>query len=203
MVAEAVKQEIDHPYRKKPVAFQVSPDTEQVVYSSYSWRVPESFANPIPLSQIRDWDTGLYRIPIAGWRRSVYEAAAFDSGPELRVAQILDRSPTVARWVRNDPPRLRIATPIGFYEPDFVVLRITPAGQVFTIIEVKRGDLWTPQESDPRVKARAATAWCDAVSSAGSTKWEHWVILDADTSAASSLEDLEQMRVDVPGSESR
>lgn len=195
-VAEVLKEEIDRPYRKKDTTFEILPESDAVVFGPYEWRVPESFTTPKPIRHIAEWDSSMQRLPIGGWRCCAYDAAAFDTSPEYRVARILDDAADVDWWVRNDPPRLRIATPIGFYEPDFVVARRVGGDLVLTIIEVKRGDLWRPPDSDPRVKATAANAWCDAVNRAGvGPRWGHWVVLDSDVASANSVADLEKLRI--------
>ena len=66
------------------------------------------------------------------------------------------------------------------------------------ILEVKRADFWHPEDSDARVKARAADAWCKAVNSSGKEgTWEHWVVLDVDVGESNSLQDLKRIRVNA------
>ena len=138
------------------------------------------------------WNTSMFRRLIGGWRQCTHSAVAFDAGGELGLAQLLDKAASVAWWSRNDPPRLRIPTPIGFYEPDFVVgFKGEPARHL--LLECKRADFWKPPESDARVKARAADAWAVAVGRPAD-RWEHWVVLDADVPHCQVLDDLERIR---------
>jgi superfamily II DNA or RNA helicase len=197
LIADILKDEIDRPYRAKPTAFRLNGVSRQVGFAAYGAQVPVSFAEPSLDGRTVTWTPSLLRLPIGGWQRCVYDLAVFDSSQECKVAQILDRDSAVQWWVRNDPPRVKIATPIGNYEPDFVGCIHTAGGQtLYVMIEVKRSDYWTPVDSDARVKARAANAWCAALHDAGARpSWEHWVVLDADVSRAESLADLKTLRV--------
>jgi len=196
LVAEVLKEEVDKPYRRKEAIFKVKGNATMVEFGSFMWKVPAVFEAPIPFREISTWAPNLYRLPISGWKRCVHDAAAFDSDGEYRVAWILDHSPDVEWWVRNDPPRLRIPTPIGNYEPDFVATLRINGKEATTIIEVKGGIFWAPDDSDPRLKARSADLWCNAVngSDAGSF-WQHWVVLDSDVRKAINITDLADVRV--------
>jgi hypothetical protein len=198
-VAEVIKEQIDRPYRKKESIFEITDRENIVEFSAFDFKVPESFESPPPVRAITKWDSTLTRIPISGWKRCTHKAAAFDVEPEFLLAIILDSAAEVEWWARNDPPQLKIATPIGNYEPDFVASCRLGKNDVHLIIEAKRGDFWQPADSDPRVKAQSADAWCDAVNRAsGKTKWAHWVVLDIDIPDAHSLKDLERIRVNLP-----
>lgn len=195
-VAELVKEAIDGPYRRKEPSFTLRSRGQPVAFGEFKWRVPEDWADPIQLCKIKEWDSVLSRLPIAGWRRCAYESAAFDTQPEFDLARILDASAKVVWWHRNDPARLRISTPIGNYEPDFLCSVRREKREMHAIVEVKQSGLWSPSDSDPRVKARSADAWCDAVNSAeGEVTWEHIVVLDKDVGDAASLEDLKRVAV--------
>jgi len=203
-VAEVIKDEIDRPYRKKEATFDVLAERDTVQFGAFPWRVPASFVASLDVSGLAGWDSGYYRLPVTGWKRCVHEAAAFDTGAEFLLARILDHDRDIEWWIRNDPPRLRIPTPIGYYEPDFLVRRVTNGGPVLTIIEVKGADFWEPPDSDPRVKARATGGWCEAVNRAGrEDRWEYWVVLDADVERASSVEDLRRFRVNDEGAQAQ
>jgi superfamily II DNA or RNA helicase len=200
LIAEAIKEEIDQPYRRKTAAFEAIPPAERIDFGDYSWRVPETFGDAVPRRSPPWWDPTLRRIPISGWKRCVHEAVAFESLPEYQVAEVLDSASEVEWWVRNDPPRLRIPTPIGYFEPDFVAFRCKDGRRSLIVIEVKRVDLWDGPESDARVKSRATTGWCAAINGMKSEEyWLHWVILDVDAQNAHTIDDLERLRVqDAP-----
>jgi len=67
--------------------------------------------------------TTLRRVPIGGWKRCVHQAASFESRGEFKAACLLDATDNLDWWLRNDPPLLRIPTPVGYFEPDFVYRR--------------------------------------------------------------------------------
>ena len=194
-VATVMIDEIDGPYRKKGTVFELGEDVDKLSFGDYEWRVPPSCDSPKELKNVKDWDTSLFRIPIKGWKRCIYEGTAFDTAPEFQLAKVLDNAAIVDWWVRNDPPKLKIATPIGNYEPDFIIVRNIGGKKIITIIEVKRGDFWTPIDSNARVKARATDAWCEAQNRAGSIGWAHWVVLDTDVPTIKTVEEIERIRV--------
>ncbi len=194
-VSEVIKEQIDTPYRKREIVYQPRDATDELRFGDFKWRVPEDSAASVGKPK-HGWVPGLRRIPISGWKNCVHEAVPFDSSAEFKVAQILDLSASASWWVRNDPARLRIPTPIGMYEPDFCVGVRTKGKSRIIVLEIKRGDLWMPQDSDPRVKARAAEAWCEAVNHGVSdATWEHWIVLDHDLENAQTIDDLEKVRI--------
>ena len=133
----------------------------------------------------------LFRIPIRGWRKCVHEAAAFDSKGEYAAAVLLDDAAIITWWLRNDPPDLRIPTPIGFFEPDFVYCARQGGQQIFVVLEVKSDIFWDGEGSEARVKAGAACEWVRAMNEAGSDiRWDFAVVMDQDALKAPSLEAL-------------
>lgn len=191
-VAMGLMQQIDGPYRKLEPRYLSGEGARDVRFDDSPWLVPEDSLDPIPLSAGFRWASSCARIPISGWQRSVRRAVPFDVRPEFLVARILDRDDEVAWWARNDPVRLRIPTPVGFYEPDFV-LQFADGRRM--ILEVKGANYWRPPDSDPRVKARATDAWCQAVNARGGVaQWVHVVALDADIEQAATLHDLVSVR---------
>lgn len=195
LIAKAVEDEIDLPYRKKTVVVQLQGGHEEVSFRPYSWRVPESYTRPLSISERKEWLSSYSRLPIGRWKRCVHKAAAFDSKPEWIVAKILDASKSVKWWARNDPAQLRMSSPIGRFEPDFV-LCVDGFPQTLIVLEVKQDGLWTPEDSDARVKSRAAEAWCKGVTSAGGGQWEHWVLLEPDILESQSFLDLRNRRIE-------
>jgi superfamily II DNA or RNA helicase len=191
-VAEFLKEQIDRPYRKKDVRFNYSEQLTTVEFKDFTWKAVKGEEVPLIKKQIAEWNPAMCRRLIKGWHKSVHEAVAFDSGGEYEIAKILDASASVVWWARNDPPRMLIPTPIGNYEPDFVVAHKASPTQ-FLLVECKRADFWRPPDSDARVKTRAADAWCEAVEASGH-RWEHWLVLDADVSTCHVIDDLRRVR---------
>jgi hypothetical protein len=135
----------------------------------------------------------LYRIPIGGWKKCLHESAAFDGRGEYAAARILDRSRAVEWWLRNDPPLLRLPTPIGYFEPDFVYrAKSTDNQSVHGLLEIKAEIFWDGEGSDARVKSDAACRWIEAANSAASEgeKWEFAIVLDTDAIDTGSFEQL-------------
>lgn len=133
----------------------------------------------------------LYRIPIQGWKKCIHAAAAFESKGEYAAALLLDQSRDVTWWMRNDPAILRIPTPAGFLEPDFVYLRETGGKATQGLLEVKADVFWDGDGSEARVKARAACEWVRAVNLATPDHpWRFAVVLDEDAVRSRSIEEL-------------
>ena len=110
---------------------------------------------------------------IAGYSKSIFSKNVFDSKQEKWLADILDKDDEVLRWVRPPTGQMPIAYKGGNYNPDFVVE--TKAGK-FYLIEVKARDELEPISEDVQVKARAAEAWCSAMSKTAGKPWEYKLI---------------------------
>lgn len=134
----------------------------------------------------------LFRIPISGWRKCLHEAAAFEGRGEYAAAMILDNAAAVEWWFRNDPPILRLPTPIGYFEPDFMYRTRGGEGRGYGLLEVKASIFWNGEGSDPRIKSTAACRWVEAANAASpnAPRWEFAVVLDTDAIDAGSLEEL-------------
>ncbi len=194
VAGDLLSRQIDAAYRKTATTtFEAAkPSTlelrDQVMHVSDDWVAPREAGT-------FEWGPTAIRQPIVGWTRCTQEMANFDTRGEFHVATLADRA-NVDWWMRNDPAQLRIPTPIGFYGPDFVIKRSDADG--ILLLEIKRADLWESPDSDARIKASAADAYCAEVVSATSENWEHWVVLDEDAKAANSLEELFDLRINLP-----
>lgn len=135
-------------------------------------------------------DTFVRFQPCRGWRSALHDAYSFDSWPEAKLATLLDVADDVVWWVRNQPRRLQIATPAGVYNPDFVALLDTQPKRTLLILESKADDFWNPPESVPRLKARAAAAWCEAQPPELPTLWSYAVALESDIERVASWPEL-------------
>lgn len=194
VAGDLLSRQIDVAYRKTATTtFEATKSTsvallDQVIHLADDWVAPFEVAS-------LEWGPSAVRQPIVGWKRCTHEMANFDTRGEFHVAALADRA-NVHWWMRNDPAQLRVPTPIGFYGPDFVVKRSDPGG--ILLLEVKRAELWDSPDSDARIKAAAADAYCSEVALATSENWEHWVVLDEDAKAANSLEELFDLRINLP-----
>ncbi len=130
----------------------------------------------------------LFRVPINGWKRSVYEAVLFDSSPEYHAAKLLDNDKSVVWWFRNEPVKVRIPTPAGYLEPDFVYLVEQNGFQKMGLLEVKGEHLWNGPGSAPRIKAAGAVAWARAIREAQiEPVWEFHEVLGQDVVSSNTL----------------
>jgi hypothetical protein len=145
------------------------------------------------------------RVPYRGWSKSVHPVYTFDSSHEARVAAFLSAAPeTVVLWARNEPRVFAIPTPLGGYHPDFLVVIRGPQGvDEIRLIEVKDDTRWEDPESDSRLKAAAASAWCAAQTSASGTPWSIGVARCSDVDAVSSWVALEPRLVRVVAADVR
>lgn len=191
LAGDMLSQQIDAAYRKtasttfEAVGANVVPLNDQVLW------VPDTWSGPLDVAKLK-WSAAAVRQPVAGWQKCAHDAANFDTAGEFHVAGLIDMG-NVDWWMRNDPAQIRLATPIGFYGPDFVVSVDGTSGLI--LLEVKRADFWKSPESDARIKSKAADAYCSEVSSATDSSWQHWVVLDEDAKAARSFEELNDLRV--------
>lgn len=126
--------------------------------------------------------------PYAGWKSSVHPAYTFDSVHEALFARMLDQSDLVALWVRNQPRRLRIETPVGPYHPDFVVLLKEPYEGVW-LFEIKGDIYWEAPEGEARLKANATDAWCRVQTDTVERRWKYMVLLESEIERDSSLDE--------------
>ncbi len=193
-IAAIVAEEIDKRYRRIAATYEATPSRQTLLFGGYEWIVREGFSSPAASSTISAWQPATHRrIPIGGWTCCTAEAVAFDTSHEFLGARLIDRASSVAWWARNDPPQLVISTPIGRYAPDFVV-ELTDERRL--VLEIKQSDMWEAPQSDARVKARAAAAWCAAVTTAQADGgWSYWVVLDEDIHRATTLEALADLSV--------
>jgi hypothetical protein len=136
----------------------------------------------------------LRRVPIKGWHRCVHAAASFESAGEFKAACLLDSSASIEWWLRNDPPLVRIPTPAGNLEPDFVYRFKQGENTVMGALEVKGEVFWDGEGSIPRIKAAAACAWAEATrAGADDSRWEFSLVLEQDVLAARTFEELKQV----------
>lgn len=119
--------------------------------------------------------------------RTAFNLVTCHRGFEVGMSQFLDRAPDVAAFAKNAGPQaLRVdystrQGQIAFYTPDFLV-RLTDGSHL--LVETK-GRV----DRDVPLKARAATAWCQAV---GKAKWRYLYVPQEtfETFAGNSVEML-------------
>ncbi|MBX7135121.1 MAG: DEAD/DEAH box helicase family protein [Fimbriimonadaceae bacterium] len=185
-LAKYVADQIDQRLRKIDADLVVDTEVDETSICAYKCRVAEGFAGPIDKSELQ-WSPSCIRVPIKGWAKCVHAAARFDTEGEFLTAMVLDQSKSVDWWARNDPAVVRIPTPIGAFEPDFI-FRQTNGRHV--ALEIKGSVLWSPTDSDARVKSRAAVRWVEKLNGVSEGSWGYALVLDDDVRGVGSVEEL-------------
>jgi len=133
---------------------------EAVVSQGYAEVRPQSFARQSG-EQIRPFDkpvannADIPKMLFGGFKKCLYPEQKFDSDPERRFAELLEREVSVIKWFKPGKGVFKIRyTGDHDYEPDFVVETKTEK----LLCEPKRAD----QLQDPVVQAKATAAreWC-------------------------------------------
>lgn len=108
-----------------------------------------------------------------GIQKGVFEAAKFDSFPELLLARILEQDVTVVNWLRPSPQEFDITYNHGHrYVPDFVV----ETTDSIYLVEVKGEDKL--QDPDVIAKRKRAVQFCAAASCWGKVNgYKEWCYL--------------------------
>lgn len=138
------------------------------------------FRRPVtPASSIK-------RQVFGGFKKCCYSMQKFDSDPERRFAELLERDDTVEKWLKPGRTQFRIDFRSGeAYEPDFVV----ETKDRLLICEIKaKNELADLAVQD---KATAAAAWCKAASTHAATNsgkpWAYLLIPDDQVVGSASL----------------
>ncbi|MCK4223976.1 MAG: DEAD/DEAH box helicase family protein [candidate division Zixibacteria bacterium] len=132
---------------------------------------------------------------IGGYTRTIFSRNVFESKQEKWLADILDRDKEVLRWVRPPTGQMPIAYKGGNYNPDFIV---ESKSHRFFVLEVKARDEITHE--DVQTKARAAQAWCMAMSKATGKPWEYKLIPHDTIKSTGSFKGVISNAVAIPAS---
>lgn len=164
-----------------------------VTFPSYECLVAENFKTPLNKVDVV-WSPACVRVPIGGWNKCIHNSARFDTRGEFLTAVILDQSKAVEWWARNDPPRIKVPTPIGGFEPDFFYA--TADGDC-GVLEIKGDVLWSPEGSDARIKSEAAKNWVDSINAVNNAAvWKYALVIDDDILGKVALEELLKVAAD-------
>jgi superfamily II DNA or RNA helicase len=162
--------------RSRSAAYEETGDDSNLVFPGFSIQLqvpPGQFTKPeLQLSDVQAYSidcTFRQRYPYKGWRRGCHEAYTFDTSPEAKVAWLIDSHAGVQWWVRNQPRRFHVPTPLGNYHPDFLVYldQFRGLSPVLLLVEVKMDLLWESEDGESRLKASAAREWCRVQSAVG------------------------------------
>lgn len=135
--------------------------------------------------------------------RACYAQAKFDSDTERKMAELLERDPTVELWMKPGPNQFKIFDSEGHaYQPDFVVE--TKAERL--IIETKRkSDM---DDLEVRRKADAASLWCFIATDHhaklhGDKPWRYALVPDDAVQPNATLDGLLSQFVRAPDADLR
>lgn len=135
--------------------------------------------------------------------RACYAQAKFDSDTERKMAEILERDPTVELWMKPGPSQFKIFDAEGHaYQPDFVAETNTER----LIIETKRrSDM---DDLEVRRKADAASLWCFIATEHhakkhGEKPWRYALVADDAVQPNATLDGLLSQFVRSPDTDLR
>lgn len=147
----------------------------------------ETFSSPTriarsPESVDRQGGTFVKGRAYAGWKKSLFAQAWFDSSPERDMANVLEKEKSIQVWVRlhrNDLPILWSGAG-SHYNPDF--LAIDAAGG-YWIVEVKADSAMS--SDDVQEKRKAALLWVKTVNKAKTHgTWHYMLASESDMASA-------------------
>ena len=100
------------------------------------------------------------KLVFIGFKKSGHTEYKFHSKSELDFSRVLERDPSVEKWLRPAPQQFNISWGMEFrkYEPDFVV----ETKNAIYLVEVKASN--EVEDKDVKSKAEAAKKYCETVS---------------------------------------
>ena len=115
----------------------------------------------------------LKRFLFTGVTKGLFDAVAFDSGPERDLAVVMEDDKKVLKWLRPPLDQLPIFYRGRFYNVDFVVETATTK----FLLEIKARNALG--EGDVKEKAKSAIRWCEIASGVEQgKKWEYRLVPD-------------------------
>lgn len=120
-----------------------------------------------------DYTENIQSVLFEGVKRGVFNAAKFDSRPELVLARVLETGTDVQNWLRPAPQEFNITYNHGHnYEPDFVV----ETDDTIYLVEVKGEDKLN--NPDVIAKKRRGIHYCEVASRWGKANgYKQWKYL--------------------------
>ena len=113
------------------------------------------------------------RYLFTGVTKGLFDAVAFDSGPERDLAVVMEDDEKVLKWLRPPLDQLPIFYRGRFYNVDFVVETATTK----FLLEIKARNALG--EGDVKEKAKSAIRWCEVASGVEKgKKWEYRLVPD-------------------------
>ncbi|HSK72676.1 MAG TPA: RNA-binding domain-containing protein, partial [Pyrinomonadaceae bacterium] len=143
------------------------PTGEIIAWKTWSKSVPTGYVAP---NYKEAPDDNCRKCLLDGYEKTIYPIAEFDSKQEKWLADILERETKIKRWSRIPTGQMPIFYAAGDYNPDFVV----DDDETIYLVEVKSAA--ELKSETVKRKAKAAIAWCEAVSAINEKKWEYKII---------------------------
>lgn len=144
-------------------------NSDKITFSSFSKAVEQGFE----AKDRRDVsDDDCVDTLIAGYAKTVYSQATFDSKQEKWFADVLETDKEVTRWVRPPVNQFPVYYKGGRYNPDFIVE--TEDG--LYVVEVKEEDKIQNKDKEVFGKAEQAIKWCETVSKDAKKPWKYKLI---------------------------
>lgn len=185
-----VRDSLDLLNKQQKVSYQRLNEDQRIDLNAIQISVPETFEHPNDNTMLHtEWSNKKHKgIPFGGWTRCRYDAVPFDTGTEYHIATIIDTADEVKSWFRNLPGILTLITPAGYYSPDFAILLKLNDKNI--LLELKDDDRFGRDDQDATIKAKAATSWCQAITSATAESWEYRILLDSDAKDCETFDDI-------------
>lgn len=144
----------------QPHAWEEATSYEAVVSTGFVEVRTQAYAAPAS-EEVRDFRTpvenkiDIRKMLFGGFTKCLYGTQKFESDPERRFAEVLEKDPLVLKWFKPGKAVFKIRyTPDHDYEPDFVVETATEK----LLCEPKREDYMGDQVV--LAKTRAGVTWC-------------------------------------------
>ena len=157
------KQMMQHFY------YETSHSQDEVV-DTRNFNLQQSYSYSQRVNLFDSYSEKIQAVLFDGIQKGVFNAAKFDSRPELLLARILEHDPDVQNWLRPAPQEFNITYNHGHnYEPDFVV----ETEHTIYLVEVKGED----KLNDPDViaKKKRGVQYCKVASNWGKANgYKEW-----------------------------
>ena len=143
---------------------------QEEVVGTRNFNLQQSYSYSQRVNLFDPYSEKIQAVLFDGIQKGVFNAAKFDSRPELLLARILEQDPDVQNWLRPAPQEFNITYNHGHnYEPDFVV----ETEHTIYLVEVKGED----KLNDPDViaKKKRGVQYCKVASNWGKANgYKEW-----------------------------
>ncbi len=183
-IAKRIYKQMKKHFKLQQSGFQVSSIRPFSKIEKHNITIPMSAGRlDYKNDTFRKGDIG--RLVFMGFKKSAHPEYKFHSKSELDFSRVLERDPSVEKWLRPASQQFSIywGSESRKYEPDFVV----ETYEAIYLIEVKASN--EVEDHDVKLKAKSAKVYCDAVSEYSkkyNKKVWHYLIIPHDQIQANS-----------------